>query len=72
MQTLTPEPLPFSHTFGLNTTFCHCIVASWAGSGYHAQIPTLRTRDRFAVGWRMCDAVCRNWEGNARSYLFLL
>ena len=25
---LTHVPLPFSHTFGLNTTFCHCITAS--------------------------------------------
>ena len=25
---LTLVPLPFFHTFGLNTTFCHCIVAS--------------------------------------------
>ena len=25
MQTLTHEPLPFSHTFGLNMTFCHCL-----------------------------------------------
>ena len=23
MQTLTHKPLPFSHTFGLNTTFCY-------------------------------------------------
>ena len=22
--------LPFSHTFGLNTTFCHCVAASCA------------------------------------------
>ena len=29
MQTLTHEPLPFSHTFGLNT-FCHCNAVSWA------------------------------------------
>ena len=30
MQTLTHEPLPFSHTYGLNTTFCHSIFASCA------------------------------------------
>ena len=29
MQTLTHEPLPLSHTFGFNTTFCHCFAASW-------------------------------------------
>ena len=26
---VTHVPLPFFHTFGLNTTFCHCIVASY-------------------------------------------
>ena len=30
MQTLTHEPLPLSHTFGFNTTFCYCVAASWA------------------------------------------
>ena len=72
MQTLTREPLPYSHTFGLNTTFCHCIAASWRCSGYDTQLSTLRTRIRFADGLCICDTVCRNLEGDAQSYLYLL
>ena len=41
-------------------------------SGYRTQLSTLRTWIQFAVGLRMCDTVCRNLEGNAQSYLFLL
>ena len=69
---LTHVPLPFSQTFGLNTTFCHCIVASCAMEWLSCSASNLRTQVRFALRLCMCDAVCRNWEGDAQRYLFLL
>ena len=56
MQTLTHVPLPFSHTFGLNTTFCHCNAASCAVQWLSCSATNIHARVRFAVGLCMCDA----------------
>ena len=45
--------LPFSHTFGLNMTFCHCIVASSTVYWLSCSASNHRTWVRFALGLQL-------------------
>ena len=68
MQTLAHMPLPFSHTFGLNMTFCHCIVASCAvvvmmlsykpsAPGFDSQLGSECVMQYAGIGKEMHEAV---------------